>query len=227
MKIPFPKVLTFNGGYVDTAGFLALHGLFAAHVTGNFATFGASLVNGTSGATGKLLALPVFCLVVMLARLAAGFFARRGASALKGLVCAMAVLLALGALLAIRNGPFVDGDSLAAIVTGVLLVAAMAIQNVVHRVHFPKAPPTTLMTGSTTQAMIDLADLAQGGLDAGARAAIKARCAALGTSICIFAAGCGVAALGYMQVGMWVFIPPVLLTTLLLLCPPSPEGAPA
>jgi uncharacterized membrane protein YoaK (UPF0700 family) len=25
-------LLSFNGGYIDTAGFLALHGLFTAHV---------------------------------------------------------------------------------------------------------------------------------------------------------------------------------------------------
>ena len=36
-------------GYVDTAGYLALQGLFTAHVTGNFVTIGASLISGTSG----------------------------------------------------------------------------------------------------------------------------------------------------------------------------------
>ena len=51
MKRPtLPTLLSFNAGYVDTAGFLALHGLFTAHVTGNFVTLGASLVTGTTGA---------------------------------------------------------------------------------------------------------------------------------------------------------------------------------
>jgi uncharacterized membrane protein YoaK (UPF0700 family) len=62
---PLPLLLSFNGGYVDTAGFLALQGLFTAHVTGNFVTLGASLVLGVSGAAAKLLALPTFCLVIM------------------------------------------------------------------------------------------------------------------------------------------------------------------
>lgn len=30
--------LSFNGGFVDTAGFPGLQGLFTAHVTGNFVT---------------------------------------------------------------------------------------------------------------------------------------------------------------------------------------------
>jgi uncharacterized membrane protein YoaK (UPF0700 family) len=33
-------LLSFNGGFVDTASFLGLAGLFTAHVTGNFVTLG-------------------------------------------------------------------------------------------------------------------------------------------------------------------------------------------
>lgn len=44
-----PALLSVNGGYVDTMSFIGLHGLFAAHVTGNFVTLGAALVTGTTG----------------------------------------------------------------------------------------------------------------------------------------------------------------------------------
>ena len=57
MKPSIPAILSFNGGYVDAAGFLALQGLFTAHVTGNFVTLGATLAFGTTGAVAKLLAL--------------------------------------------------------------------------------------------------------------------------------------------------------------------------
>jgi uncharacterized membrane protein YoaK (UPF0700 family) len=44
------------------------------------------------------------------------------------------ILLITGAALAVRFGPFHDGDSWRAIVTGMVLVAAMAVQNAVHRI---------------------------------------------------------------------------------------------
>lgn len=69
MKPTVPLLLSVNGGHVDTAGYLALQGLFTAHVTGNFVTLGAALVQGTSGAVAKLLALPMFCAVVIATRL--------------------------------------------------------------------------------------------------------------------------------------------------------------
>jgi len=72
-----PLLLSFTAGYVDTAGFLALQGLFTAHVTGNFVTLGASLALGTSGAVAKLLALPVFCGVVIAVRLLSSLLSRQ------------------------------------------------------------------------------------------------------------------------------------------------------
>lgn len=77
-KLNVPNLLSLNAGFVDTIGFLVLHGLFAAHVTGNFVTLGASLVLGTSGAIAKILALPVFCTVVLLTGLSRYQLLQRG-----------------------------------------------------------------------------------------------------------------------------------------------------
>jgi len=223
MRPTLPLLLSLNGGYVDTAGFLALQGLFTAHVTGNFVTLGASLVLGISGVLAKLLALPVFCIVVIATRLAGERLRRRGLPALRVLLAAKLVLLIAGAALAIRFGPFASGDSVAAIVTGMVLVAAMAIQNAVHRVHLAAAPPSTLMTGTTTQIMIDLGDLL-GGVAPEARPAIVTRLRRMAAAVAIFAAGCGAAALGYALVNVWCFVvPPViaLLALLLRLSPPD------
>src|SRR5258707_1338221 len=100
MKPSLPTLMSVNGGYVDTAGFLALQGLFTAHVTGNFVTFGASMVLGTSGATAKLLALPVFCIIVIIVRLLADVLRRRALPVLRSMLVLKFLLLALAAIFA-------------------------------------------------------------------------------------------------------------------------------
>src|ERR1700719_5309098 len=90
---PLPLLLSLNAGFVDTAGFLALQGLFTAHVTGNFVTLGASLALGTSGTIAKLLALPVFCAVVIAARLFGTLLSNRSVRAFEVLLGTKVVLL--------------------------------------------------------------------------------------------------------------------------------------
>jgi uncharacterized membrane protein YoaK (UPF0700 family) len=208
--ITLPLLLSLNAGFVDTAGFLALQGLFTAHVTGNFVTLGASLVLGTSGAVAKLLALPVFCIVVIAIRLLSSALLRRKLPALRIILSLKVVLLVAGAILAIHLGPFKNGDAWQAVVTGMVLVAAMAIQNAAHRIHLGSAPPSTLMTGTTTQVMIDLADMLQTPKSENAGRP-GARLLAMSTNIAVFAAGCAAAAVLYAHVGVWCFVvPPVL-----------------
>lgn len=211
MKPAVPHLMSFNGGYVDTAGFLALHGLFTSHVTGNFVTFGASLAFGTTGALAKLLALPVFCIVVMFVRVMGRQLPKLGVNRLGTLLMLKALLLGAGGALAIVWGPFADGDAWRAILTGMVLVAAMALQNAVNRVHFAKLPPTTIMTGTSTQIMLDVADLITGELSPEERQATLARARALGSAIGVFALGCIVAAVIFAVWGMSAFILPPLI----------------
>jgi uncharacterized membrane protein YoaK (UPF0700 family) len=210
LKVTLPLLLSLNAGFVDTAGFLALQGLFTAHVTGNFVTLGASLVLGTTGAVAKLLALPVFCVVVIATRLLSSALLQAKHPALTIILSLKVALLVAGAVLAIHFGPFHNGDAWQAVLTGMVLVAAMAIQNAAHRIHLGSAPPSTLMTGTTTQIMIDLADMLQAprGEDAGHPGA---RLLGMSTNVAVFAAGCAAAALLYAKVGVWCFVvPPVI-----------------
>jgi uncharacterized membrane protein YoaK (UPF0700 family) len=217
MRPTLPLLLSFNGGYVDVGGFLALQGLFTSHVTGNLATLGASLVFGISGTLAKLLALPVFCIVVLASRLAGNRLRGLGLPVLGIMLALQLVLLIAGALLAIGLGPFADGDSPAAIVTGMTLVAAMAIQNAVHRVHFTGMPPSTVMTSTTTQLMIDIADLLAGAA-AETRLTIRSRVQRASAAVAVFVTGCAAAALGLALVNVWCFIvPPAIALVALLL----------
>ncbi len=223
MKPSLPVLLSVNGGYVDAAGYLALHGLFTTHVTGNFVTLGATLISGTSGALAKVLALPVFCLVVVAVRLLSLALSAKGLPALRTMLGLKVGLLTLGAVLAITLGPFETGDGWAALLTGLALVAAMAIQNAIHRIHMGALPPTTIMTGNTIQIMIDLADLLRG-VPTAAREAIRLRLSRMSMSVAGFAMGCAAAALIYAKQGIWCFaIPPIVAACTLWLGESLPE----
>lgn len=215
MKKPtLPTLLSFNAGYVDTAGFLALHGLFTAHVTGNFVTLGAALVQGSSGALAKLLALPVFCVIVVAARLLRYALIQRGIHVLRTLFLLKLVLLVIGAALAWYFGPFTEADTVPSIVTGMIFVSAMAVQNALQRVHLAHAPPTTLMTGTTTQIMLDLADKLHG-ISSEQKTAVDARLMRMATNVGAFALGCGCGALFFSVVSVKCFalLPVVALLT--------------
>jgi uncharacterized membrane protein YoaK (UPF0700 family) len=195
-------LLSFNGGLVDTAGFLGLAGLFTAHVTGNFVTLGAAVVLGSHGILGKILALPEFILVIALARLAGVALRSHSAPALRILLSTEVALLFLFFVMAVGFGPFANADSPAALLTGFAGIAAMALQNAVQRVHLSTSPPTTLMTGTTTQATIDAIDLISGS-DPQHAAEIRTRFGRLSLSILYFAVGCAASALLFSLVGFW------------------------
>lgn len=211
-----PTLLSFNAGYADTAGFLALHGLFTAHVTGNFVTLGAALVNGTTGTVSKLLALPTFCVVIVLARLFHYVLVRNQRPVLPTMFLLKLALLIAGTAMALYFGPFESGDGLPTIVTGLTFVAAMAVQNAIQRVHLSHAPPTTMMTGTTTQVMLDLADKWHG-VSGEQKALVDTRLARMATSLSAFAIGCAAGAVLYdfFSVKCFVVLPLVALVTCL------------
>jgi uncharacterized membrane protein YoaK (UPF0700 family) len=209
MRPSVPTLLSFNGGFVDTVGYLSLQGLFTAHVTGNFVTIGAALVLGTSGIVAKLLALPVFCMMIIVTRLVSFKLPARW-PILETMLTLQLLLLLIAAIFAIAMGPFTNGDGALAIIVGMTLVAAMAIQNAANRIHLGAAPPTTIMTGTTTQMMIDIADLI-GGVPGVAGDALRSRLGRMGVAVVSFAAGAAAGALLFKAIGSWCFaLPPVV-----------------
>jgi uncharacterized membrane protein YoaK (UPF0700 family) len=209
-RLTVAALLSFNGGFVDTVGFLGLSGLFVAHVTGNFVTLGAALVLGSHGILNKILALPEFIAVIALARLAGGVARRRGWPALRIMLTTEVILLAAFFGLAVTFGPFENADRPLALLTGFAGIAAMALQNALQRVHLASLPPTTLMTGSTTQATIDAVDLLAG-TAAGDAPAVRTRLSRMAMSVLLFAAGCAAGALLFWPAGFWCLAVPVIV----------------
>lgn len=209
-RLTVAALLSFNGGFVDTVGFLGLSGLFVAHITGNFVTLGAALVLGSHGILNKILALPEFVAVIALARLAGGVARRRGWPALRIMLTTEVILLAAFFGLAVTFGPFENADRPLALLTGFAGIAAMALQNALQRVHLASLPPTTLMTGSTTQATIDAVDLLAG-TAAGDAPAVHTRLSRMAMSVLVFAAGCAAGALLFWLAGFWCLAVPVIV----------------
>jgi uncharacterized membrane protein YoaK (UPF0700 family) len=209
-RIWLAALLSFNAGFVDAAGFIGLQGLFTSHVTGNFVTLAAALAFGTKGIIIKLVALPEFVLVIALARLAGRAMTARGWPTLRILLSVKVLLLLAFFLFAVHFGPFHDTDTFGGLLTGFAGVAAMAMQNATQRVHLSSLPPTTVMTLSTTQIVLDGVDLLMG--SAGDQTAVVgARFRSLLTTISSFAAGCVCAALLYSWVGFWGLAVPVVV----------------
>jgi uncharacterized membrane protein YoaK (UPF0700 family) len=212
-----PTVLSTTAGAVDVIGFLALGGLFTAHITGNVVIVAAHYVTGGFSQIGPLLAVPVFMAVMGLVTLASSAVARAGSYPLRPLLLLETVLLAGFLLLGVGFGRFPGADSSMAVLAGMLGVSAMATQNVLGKLALKGAPSTAVMTTNITQLTVDLATLARrrGNPDELA----KARRRALMTFPCVigFVVGCAAGAALEVKFGLWALALPVVLSALAVL----------
>ncbi|MCG5078195.1 YoaK family protein [Paraburkholderia tagetis] len=202
-------ILAAIAGYVDTLSFVALFGLFTAHVTGNFVLIGAGVAGFGQGVMLKLIVFPAFvCGVVLsslLVRSLSGQHARQGARLLHAV---QAVLMFGYCLAGIWATPVSTPDSLPAIVAGVVGAFAMGIQNAHPKLINRPGVPNTVMTGNVTQAILDVVDMLSAGTDESVRATARARFAKMMPAIVAFAIGAMAGALGYRYVGFWALLAP-------------------
>ena len=64
-----PFVLSVIAGSTDTISFLALNGLFTAHVTGNIVVLAAHAVTGAPAVYSYIISVPIFMLVLLVSLL--------------------------------------------------------------------------------------------------------------------------------------------------------------
>jgi uncharacterized membrane protein YoaK (UPF0700 family) len=187
-------------GYVDTLGFVALFGLFTAHVTGNFILIGSGLAGAGTGLLIKWLAFPAFVAGIVLARVLDNQLLARGhgvrACALYVLQAALLTgFMAAGVLAA----PITDSDAPLTIACGLLGAAANAHGRLTAR----SVVANTVMTGNVTQAVIDVFDLLFSPADAKARQAARSRLWRTLPPVAGFAIGAGAGAAGYLLASFW------------------------
>ena len=204
------SLLAFVSGFVDTLSFVGLFGLFAAHITGNFVIIATSIAEYRHGLWIKLLAVPVFILFAVLTRI---FIIRRERNELQAtahVLGVQAVLLGIFMVVAVMASPFRHPETPAVIATGLLAAAAMAIQNTAARTFLAGLPPTTVMTGNLIQVIVDLVDIWNGH---GAVDAKRKRLSRLLPMLLCFIAGAILAAVGYLAVGFWSLLLPIVIVT--------------
>lgn len=141
-------------GFSDTFGYVHLHGLLTAHVTGNLAFMAAGIAHGDPHILMKFLALPIFIAWVALATLVIGQAGRglRG-SLVWGLGCEILMLGLVGTATLLAPTHF-EADSWPEVVVGMLLLGAMGTQNALMRFTLPKLPSTTAMTVNVSEATV-------------------------------------------------------------------------
>lgn len=203
-------ILAFLSGFVDTAAFIHMQGLFVAHVTGNFVLLGAALASGGAVA-GKgpevlqLAALPVFVLAAMLTgALALRLAPERGLAVI--LWSAGLLMIGVGGLSAwLGAGPW---DAASAMV----LIAAMGMLNAAHRMNPAMGPPFAVMTGNVAALAIRLGQLLRL-TPAPAEAASGVAEAKMLRAVIGFAIGCAAGALAQVWLGLAAVALPALLLT--------------
>jgi uncharacterized membrane protein YoaK (UPF0700 family) len=155
--------LSFVAGYADTLSFIAMSGLFTAHVTGNMVLAAAHLSGqGDALAVANLTMIPVFMAMVGLVALLSRtrLFADRPPARMVAWFIGLQLVLLLAfwaagvAMTAEVGFPLKTPQSVIPVAT--LGVAALAVQNALPRLTGLQRLPTTVMTGNLTQSSIDL-----------------------------------------------------------------------
>ncbi|EDT37765.1 YoaK family protein [Burkholderia ambifaria] len=226
-------ILAAVAGFVDTLSFVALFGLFTAHVTGNFVLIGAGIASFGQGVVLKLSVFPAFvCGVVAASLIARSMSGRPDWQRTRALHTVQGVLLLGFCAAGLWATPVTQPDSLQALVAGIVGTFAMGVQNAHPRVIARAGGvPNTVMTGNVTQAILDVVDLLSAGTADSVRAAARARFGKMLPAIVAFALGATGGAIGFRYVGFAALLAPVCALATLALgaaqaaSPATPERA--
>jgi uncharacterized membrane protein YoaK (UPF0700 family) len=141
--------LSFIAGMVDVTSFVLLHGVFAAHITGNIVVIAAAVATHTSVELTSVLAVVVFLVVTIVLTAIVDTARRPPYQWARSFVALQFGLLAAVAVVAVALDAGDHHGPAARLAVAVLAVAAMAAQNALLHLTFRRAPSTAVMTGNT------------------------------------------------------------------------------
>jgi uncharacterized membrane protein YoaK (UPF0700 family) len=154
----FVAGVLFSGvaGFIDSASFLGLNGLFTSHITGNLVIAATEIIGvGGEALWVRIAVIPVFMFAVLLTTV----LARRHQLRLAHLISLETLVLLLFTISALVLNPphHKSANNLPLFVTGSLGVFSMGMQNALMRESLGHIAPTTAMTNNLTQFTMDLA----------------------------------------------------------------------
>ena len=208
-----PGILSVIAGSTDVISFLALSGLFTAHITGNLVVLAAHIVTGGQAHVAAMLSVPVFMAVLGLTRLLAAALEWIGVPTLRPLLLIQFLLLAGFLLLCVTIDTRFDPQSTLAVIAGMLGVSAMAVQNALVQISLRGAPSTAVMTTNLTRFMMDSGEVLLG-RDPKSIAEARVRAKHTWPAVAGFATGCALGAACEARFGLWSLALPTGLALL-------------
>jgi uncharacterized membrane protein YoaK (UPF0700 family) len=216
-RIRLIALLSFVAGFVDTAGFVALFGLFTAYITGNLSVLAAEFVRQGEKTAARILILPVFILTVAGTTLYIRHHSERGSgNLLQRALALQTALLLLALAVALALGPPQHPNGSTMLIVGPLMVTAMAVQNAATRLVLRPPMATTLMTFNITQVTIDLVDLWRGTGPDSERTRIREHLKVASGAIASFILGAAGGAFGFYIASFWCLVVPLLVLGVLV-----------
>lgn len=149
-----PLLLSVVAGLTDVTTFVLLHGVFSAHITGNLVVLAADIAAGRPMGLTGLLAIPCFVVTAAVVTAVTTRSTCPASDWAGPLLIVQAVLLTAAAAVGIGCTVSTRPDSAVGVVTGLLAVAAMAVQNALLHVVFAHSPTTAVMTGNVVGATV-------------------------------------------------------------------------
>jgi uncharacterized membrane protein YoaK (UPF0700 family) len=152
-------LLSAVAGSSDAISFLGLNGLFTAHITGNIVVLISHLVASGEAGVAQVISVPVFMLVLGLARLHGLAFEKHGRAAVMRMNLLLHFALLLGFfLLCLPLGRTFDANAPLAVLAGMCGVAAMAVQNVIAQTSMRGTPSTAVLTSNVSRFTVALVE---------------------------------------------------------------------
>lgn len=209
-------LLSVIAGSTDTIGYLGLHGLFTAQITGNLAILAAHITTGNPAITALLLAVPVFMLVLLATSVLMTVLQHRHLPTLAPLLALeLLLLISFEALCVTAGSPF-DLAAPRGMLAGMFGVAAMAVQSALVQTALSGTPVTGVMTTNVTNFVLALGQWLVP-LRAGTRAEAHRKAMRILPVIVGFILGCALGAAAENAYGLRALALPTALALLALL----------